>query len=296
VAFVKGGGEEGVRVVVADNYGNTIVPSLADGRDVVSVSLPGPLGFAEANNRTLVKIGFDARYICFLNQDTRSPEGWLTEAARFLDEHPDIGAITPLISTYDGNGWDPNFVACTTPLPTFWEEIRQGGGPSDFYAVPVIPAPAMVVRTALLKRVGGFDPIYGSYYEDYDLCHRICAAGYRVGIWTGATIAHYSGSATTTPQAERRRQRQIVRNRLIYRVRCAGNRRRRQLGREWLIELPRQLLRRLLRRAASKPVSVLLASHFDTVKVIGRLVSSKQDQHLWDRYLAELGWPREASQ
>jgi GT2 family glycosyltransferase len=291
VAFIKENREQAVRVVIGDNYGNTIVPSLADGRDVVSVALPGPLGFAEANNRTLVQIGFDARYICFLNQDTRSPPGWLTKAARFLDEHPDIGAITPLISTYDGDGWDPNFVACTKPLPEFFEELERVGGPGEFYGVPVIPAPAMLVRTAVLKKVGGFDPIYGSYYEDFDLCHRIREAGYRLGIWTGATVAHYSGSAATTPDAERRRQRQIVRNRIIFRVRNAGKRRVRQLGREWLWELPRQLGRRLLDRPASKSIGVLLGGYWDAAHLSRRLVSAKHDSHVWCAYLAAIGWP-----
>lgn len=171
------------------------------------------------------------------------------------------------------------------------EEITQGKGASDFYEVPVIPAPAMVVRTDVLKAVGGFDPIYGSYYEDYDLCYRIRQAGYRVGIWTGATIAHFSGSATNSPEAERRRQRQIVRNRIIYRVRTAGKRRLRQLGQEVLVELPRQLVRRLLGRPASKPFAVLFGGYWDVAKIICRLLSTSLDEHIWRAYLADIGWP-----
>jgi hypothetical protein len=284
--------EKNVQAIIGDNFGNTLVPLLLNGNRVVSVDLPGPLGFAEANNHTLVKSGFDAPFICFLNQDTKSPPGWLTQVAEFLDQHPDIGALTPLISTYDGEGWDPNFVDCTKSLVSFWEELAQGTGAPAFYEVPVIPAPAMIVRTDVLKAVGGFDPIYGSYYEDYDLCHRIRQAGYRVGIWTCATVAHFSGSATRTPEAERRRQRQIVRNRIIYRVRTAGKRRLRQLGREVLVELPRQLARRLLGRPASKPVAVLLGGYWDIAKIIRRLISANYDQRQWCTYLTEIGWPQ----
>jgi N-acetylglucosaminyl-diphospho-decaprenol L-rhamnosyltransferase len=240
VEFLENDHDAGVRVVIGDNHGNTVVTALTNGHSVVSVSLPGPLGFAEANNLTLVKLGFQARYVCFLNQDTKSPKGWLTRVSAFLDTHPDIGAVTPLVSTYDGEGWDPNFVACANSAPAVLDRLQRLDELQEFYAVPVIPAPAMVVRTSVLRMVGGFDPIYGSYYEDYDLCNRIRDAGYRIGIWTGATIAHYSGSATTTAEADHRRQRQIVRNRIIYRVRSARQRRPEQLAREWLVELPRQ--------------------------------------------------------
>jgi GT2 family glycosyltransferase len=291
VAFAKAAPQEGVRVVIADNYGNSIVPSLANGREIVSVDLPGPLGFAEANNQTMVKLGFQSSFVCFLNQDTKSPPGWLTKAARFLDSHPEVGAATPLIATYDGTAWDPNFIACTRPLPTFFQELARPVGPSEFYEVPLIPAPAMLVRTSVLKKVGPFDPIYGSYYEDYDLCRRIRDAGYKVGIWTGATIAHYSGSATTTTEAERRRQRQIVRNRIIFRVRSAGRRRIRQLLREALLEFPRQLGRNMLRRPASKPVGVLLGGGVAAASELPRLISSRYDEWRWRRYLHATGWP-----
>jgi GT2 family glycosyltransferase len=295
LAFAGESKGQRIRVVVADNFGNEDAEVYAESNGCAYVELPGPLGFAEANNQALIKAGFDARFICFLNQDTRSPPCWLENAAGFLDQHPDIGAVTPRISTYEGEGWDPNFVACTEPVPALWDEGGKAGGTKDFYEVPVIPAPAMVIRTDILREIGGFDPIYGSYYEDYDLCHRVRQAGYRIGIWMGATIAHFSGSATTTAEADRRRQRQIVRNQLIYRVRSAGRRRLRRLSREWIVELPRQVGRRLLRRPASKPLGVLLGGYWDVVKVLPRLISRGYDQQVFRRYLECIGWPGVAS-
>lgn len=294
LAFLRGTVEKDVRVVVGDNYGNTVVRSFVDGKRIVSVALPGPLGFAEANNRTLVDADcFDAPFVCFLNQDTKSPVGWLTRAARFLQEQEDIGAITPLISNYEGDAWDPSFLACTNTLRSFLEDIKSIRTAPRFFEVPVIPASAMVVSTSVLRKVGGFDPIYGSYYEDYDLCRRIRCAGYRVGIWTGATIAHFSGSATASPRAERLRQRLIVRNRIIYRVRTAPEGRGRQLVIALLRELPRQLARGLLGRPAAKPVRTLIGGYGDALRLLPRLLSAQRDEQIRREYFEAIGWPLE---
>jgi GT2 family glycosyltransferase len=291
VEFLQSEEGERVKLVIGDNYGNERISEVVDGRTVFSVRLPGPLGFAEANNLTLTKIRLDAPFICFLNQDTKSPRGWLSRAADFLDQHQEVGAITPLISTYEEDAWDPSFLACTRSHPTFSEDVNGIGTVARFVEVAAIPAPAMVVRTAVLKQVGGFDPIYGSYYEDYDLCHRIRTAGFRVGIWTGATIAHYSGSASGTAVAEQRRQRLIVRNRIIYRVRTAPRGRARQLAVEVFRELPRQLARRILGRAAAKPIRTLLGGYSDALRLLPRLMAIQRDERARKEYFEKIGWP-----
>ena len=282
--------EPGVRLTIADNFGNETVAEFATSKGFDWIDLEGPLGFAEANNQAMVKLGLNAKLVCFLNQDTRSPIRWLTAANEFLERNPSIGALTPLISTYDGTSWDPNFLDCLRPLGIEIGEIAGHRLDKEFLELPVIPAPAMVVRTAALREVGGFDPVFGSYYEDYDLCHRIRAAGYSVGVWTGATIAHFSGSATNSPKAEARRQRLIVRNRIIYRVRPEPRGRLSQLGTEVFIQLPRQLVRRLLRRPASKPANVVLGGYWDAAKVGHRLISDRTDKAAFGRYLAQIGW------
>jgi N-acetylglucosaminyl-diphospho-decaprenol L-rhamnosyltransferase len=291
VKFIHVQPEDGVRLLLGDNFGNTAVDTYRGGGFIEVIKLSGPLGFAEANNRMLIQEGLGTDFYCFLNQDTRCPAGWLSRVSEFLAYHPRIGAVTPLISTYDGRGWDPNFVDCARMVGNDWERQIGFDTDADFHEVPVIPAPAMVVRAEVLRKVGGFDPIYGSYYEDYDLCHRIRAAGYKVGIWTGATVAHFSGSATRTPEAEARRQRQIVRNRIIYRVRTEPRGRLPQLARELFVELPRQFARRVLGRPASKPLGVLLGGYWDAAKVGHRLVSARVDEAAFRRYLKALGWP-----
>jgi hypothetical protein len=49
----------------------------------------------------------------------------------------------------------------------------------------------LVVRRAVLDRVGGFDPSYPLYYEDADWCRRVRRHGYRLAFVPAAEIVHY---------------------------------------------------------------------------------------------------------
>jgi GT2 family glycosyltransferase len=180
---------------------------------------------------------------------------------------------------------------CARKSDAFARDLDAGDTLQVFYETPVIPAAAMVVRRNVLERIGPFDPIFGSYYEDYDLCHRIRSAGFKVGVCTTGVIAHFSGSATTTPAAEKRRARWVTRNRVIFAQRVARGSRLASLTKHFLTTFPRGLLRSMLKRPKAKPVLPYLQAHWDLVKLSHRLVSEPYDQWCWNNYLVEIGWP-----
>jgi hypothetical protein len=148
----------------------------------------------------------------------------------------------------------------------------------------------MIVRSSALKQSGPFDPIFGSYYEDVDLCRRIRSAGYSVGICAGAWVRHFSGSSTRTEEARRRRMRQIVRNRAISRIRDAGPSRICAVVREFAGSFPWNLLRGVACTASSQPPAVQVGAHVDLCRIIGRLLSEARDKAAWEQYLAGIGW------
>ena len=49
---------------------------------------------------------------------------------------------------------------------------------------------AMLLKRQVAEIVGGFDPEYQNYQEDYDFCHRIRAAGFRIGYVPEARLLH----------------------------------------------------------------------------------------------------------
>lgn len=281
-----------LHLVLVDNGGNGDLDQLPlSAFDTQVVPTPRPLGFAEANNCGLVAAGLDSDVVCFLNQDTLSESGWLDACLDCLEDHADIGAVAPLLTSFDGTAWDEGFAYCVRDVQQL-RNARPGADLTGHFEVPLLTAAAMVIHTDLLRRIGPFDPVFGSYYEDFDLCRRVGEAGFRMAICGPAMVRHFGGSATASPVAERKRTRQLVRNRLIHRLRCAGRGRGQQLCRYLAIEFPYQLGRCLAGTASAPPLSAFLNAHRDLVPLLDRLISESRDRRAFEAYLTQLRWTR----
>jgi GT2 family glycosyltransferase len=283
---------ERLRLILVDNVGNTVLDDLdLSAFDAIRLTCEWPMGFAEANNFALVNGGTQGKYVCFLNQDTTSGDGWLDACIALMRERPDLGAVSPLLHTSDGESWDEGFRECARKSAELWRRLEDGEELDPWHEVPTITAAAMVVRTDLLREVGPFDPIYGSYYEDYDLCRRITAAGKRIGICTRARVRHFGGSVSVDPEARRRRCRQLIRNRTIHRIRSAGGRRLPAVAGYLIRHFTYNLARSLAGTPSAQPLREYVAAHFDLLAVAGRLISERRDAQVWRQYLDALGWP-----
>lgn len=283
-----------------DNGGNSCIESLdLTGFDAGILQCPRPLGFAEANNLALLQGGLESEFVCFLNQDTLSREDWLGACLEVLRGDESVGAVMPLIENYEGTAWDEAFLTCCRAAPELHGRVGQGvyvrfDALPAFIEVPEITAAAMVVRTETLLKAGPFDPIYGSYYEDYDLCRRIARAGYKVGICTRGRVGHFGGSVTTDRRTYMRRARWIVRNRVIYAARWKWNHRALGLIMYLLRQMPWNLARSALGRSQI-PLPAFLAAHRDLVPILPRVFSKRLDQAAWHQYLNKIGWPSSGS-
>ncbi|WP_428938298.1 glycosyltransferase family 2 protein [Fontivita pretiosa] len=280
-----------VQVILVDNGGTT--PGLVElselFRPMCVVRTAQVLGFADANNFALRHVDPATDAVCFLNQDTLSGEDWLSQCVTELRADDMLGAVVPMIRTYDWAGWDPEFLSCMRQAEGSARWIESGAELRSVYYVPYAPAAAMVVKASVLRQVGPFDPVFGSYYEDYDLCRRIRGAGYRIGIITGARVAHYSGSATRTASERRCRGRRIVRNRVLYEIRLAGRRRTMALLRYFALSFPRNLARSLMGRSAHPPLE-FLRGHLDLLPLTRRMLSEAHDRCAWRADLARSGF------
>ncbi|MBC7351517.1 MAG: glycosyltransferase [Thermogutta sp.] len=282
-------------VLLIDNGENEgITETTGTYRDLLTLKTRHPLPFSEANNFALVNGGLDGEYVCFLNQDTISREDWLSACMAVMKNDEQIGAVIPLIENYDGTAWDEAFLTCSRAAPELYDRVSQGVNARfddlpDFIEVPEITAAAMVVRTEALLKAGPFDPIYGSYYEDYDLCRRIASAGYRVGICTRGRVGHFGGSATTDRRAALRRARWIARNRVIYAARWKWKSRIGGFLKYISWEMPRNAARAALGRS-SIPFRAFLRGHLDLVSILPRLLSAHRDKLAWSCYLRDIGW------
>jgi GT2 family glycosyltransferase len=166
------------------------------------------LRFSKGNN-----VGIrasDGEYVLILNPDTIIHEGSLDRWMEFADRHPEAGGFGCRVLNADGS-----YQGCARPFPSVWREwvaalyLRPLGHLSDVFIsdkyvrwrgdterqIDWQAGCCLLVRTELLKRLGGFDEQFYYYYEDLDLCHRIWDAGYPIVYTPEVIITHLVGQS-----------------------------------------------------------------------------------------------------
>ena len=170
-----------IEVVVADDASSDDTASWLSVAhpDVRLVRLERNAGFCAASNAGIAAARGDV--IQLLNNDTEVTPGWV-EAGLGPFEDPRIGSVAPLVLVRS----DPSRVdSAGDRYAAFgWPSKRGHGQPSSRWIdhspdrVFGASASSAFYRSQALRAVGGFDPTFGSYYEDVDLAFRLRWAGY----------------------------------------------------------------------------------------------------------------------
>ena len=170
----------------------------------------GNVGYGRANNLALERVRSDFHLI--MNPDVELDPAALREALAAAREHPEVGLLAPAVYGDDG---EPQYLC--KRYPSVWVLFLRGFAPAalrrrfaraiDDYEmrdviadrfVPSVPLASgcfMLARTALLARVGGFDPRFFMYFEDYDLSLRVGREA-QVAYVPQARIVHHGGEAS----------------------------------------------------------------------------------------------------
>lgn len=160
------------------------------------------LGFSKANNQGIVRSS--GRYVLLLNNDTIQTEDALSAAVRYMDGHPDVGALGILHRNADVDR-SPQPSAHCFPKP--WRELADlaglGGGGSATQTMAVdterdvdwVCGSFLLMRRECLEQIGPLDERFFIYDEDIDWCRRAWAAGWRVRFWPGASMVHLGAAA-----------------------------------------------------------------------------------------------------
>jgi len=170
------------------------------------------IGFGAAHNLVLHGTGSD--YHLVLNPDAELAADALVNAIRWLDAHPDVGALAPAVSDGDGQrqylckrypavfdlvlrGFAPGFVQRVFARRLARYEMRDivdADPPREAVGVPVISGACLLARRDAIDRTGGFDPRFFLYFEDYDWSMRLAHVT-RIAFVPSVNVVHHGGSA-----------------------------------------------------------------------------------------------------
>lgn len=179
--------------------------------EVILIENKENAGFGKANNQGVAIA--KGEYILFLNPDTVMPEDFLHKLTGYMDSHPEAGSIGPKL--IDGKGQfapdgKKSFPTLSVAIfkttgvnkifknsPYFNKYYAVHVGPDETAEVEVLSGCCMMVRTSILKDIGGaFDEDFFMYCEDVDLSYRIQKAGYKNIYYPETTLIHYKGEST----------------------------------------------------------------------------------------------------
>ena len=206
-----------VRVMVIDNGPEAdrsrIAPAIAawpaQAGAIETVAGHGNVGYGRANNLALARAGSDFHLI--MNPDVELEADALAEALSALAQHPEVGLVAPAVYGEDGGmqylckrypsvwilflrGFAPEGLRRRFARALEHYEMRDVIGERFVPSVPLASGCFMLARTALLERVGGFDPRFFMYFEDYDLSLRLGRES-QLAYVPRARVVHHGGEA-----------------------------------------------------------------------------------------------------
>ncbi len=164
--------------------------------------------YTGANNQAL-KIA-KGKYFLILNSDTYLTNNAFKILADYLDKNPKAGAVEPRQEDEKGrtastsskhNSWWLDLIELTLlhkfiKLKALDKFRLTGKDRTETYPAEVISDGAMMVRTNLLKKLGGYDQSFRLYYTENDLCRRIQKAGYQTVHVGTAKLKHRISAST----------------------------------------------------------------------------------------------------
>jgi len=131
-------------------------------------------------------------YVAVLNMDVVVDSGWLAPLIAFLENHPKVGAVNPLIALSDGKRINalgqsvhPTGLGFNSHLGRLVESIG-----SEPVPVSGIQGGAFVIRRILLERMGGMDQTGFLYHEDVNLSWLLHLMGFDLYCVPQSVVRH----------------------------------------------------------------------------------------------------------
>jgi hypothetical protein len=163
-------------------------------------------GFGRGSNIGLAHVR--TPYTILINPDAILTPEALRTMLGFMESHPRAGIIGPAI--VQGKINEPLGLQETGPRQTPWLILRNALPFQKFFpplSWPIVPGTApvrtewvcgavLMIRTDLMRRLGGFDPRFFLYWEETDLCRRAEDLGFETWAVGSASARHIGGASS----------------------------------------------------------------------------------------------------
>ena len=187
------------RIVVVDNGSDeaSLGPLRAEGAPWSFIRNPANLGFAGGVNvgiRAALAAGAD--HVWLVNNDARACPDALAHLVAAAEADPRVGLLSPVIRDLEqrdriefcGGRFNPLPLTFDMTLdPAVYRAWRQER-PERIW----LTGTALLIRRAVIDRIGLFDEALFAYYEDNDYSLRAAAAGFHNMVAEAATVLHRS--------------------------------------------------------------------------------------------------------
>ena len=209
VALIDNSGDRGIAAKVVE-LGKT---RFADsGVQMVYLHGHANIGYGAAHN--LVLHGSGADYHLVLNPDVELEAEALANGVRWMNMHPDVGAIAPLVRRRDGTR---DYLVKRKPavldlalrglMPSVgrtlfrrrleryeMRDVIDEDPAREIVDIAAMSGACMLVRRKAIDQTGGFDPRFFLYFEDYDWTMRLNRVA-RTAYVPSFEVVHHGGGA-----------------------------------------------------------------------------------------------------
>jgi GT2 family glycosyltransferase len=197
-----------IETIVADNGSKdgSLEMVKQDFPEVKIVNNNANLGFAKGNNMAIKQAS--GKYILLLNSDTAVNEKTFDETIKYLQTHPDVGALGAKVLLPNGELDKACRRKFPNPANSFlrlfglkkFSDYNVAGDVDQEAEVDAVMGAYIAVPRSVIDQVGLLDEQYFMYGEDLDWCWRIKHAGYKIVYYPKSAIVHYKyGSSKNIP-------------------------------------------------------------------------------------------------